>query len=155
MQTINKLLDSAAKACNAPSDRQLAKKLGVSPSAVSLWRKGDPIKDGHLIEVIELAQADPALLVLVRQETAAAKSEKKAWGALWDRLSPVTTVIGVVSLAVGAGMLLQAPETLATAMLIPAWDVHYEKLGIAVTAALVALYCHHRSRSDEPTPVLA
>ncbi|RNL29040.1 hypothetical protein C9389_10855, partial [Xanthomonas vasicola pv. vasculorum] len=94
MQTINKLLDTALKACNEPSDRQLAKHLDVSPSAISLWRKGKPIKDDHLMALIRLAQADPAIAVLVRTESAESPEAKKAWSVVWDRLSPVTTVVG-------------------------------------------------------------
>jgi len=78
---------------------QLAKKLGVTRSAVSLWRSGHNIKDGHLMALIKLAQADPALAVLVRTEGADADT-KKAWEMVWDRLSPVTTVIGGLVLAV-------------------------------------------------------
>ncbi|CEE39427.1 hypothetical protein XAC2911_370030 [Xanthomonas citri pv. citri] len=100
MQTINKLLDTALKACNEPSDRQLAKHLDVSPSAISLWRKGKPIKDDHLMALIHLAQADPAIAVLVRTEGAESPEAKKAWSVVWDRLSPVTTVIGAMVLAV-------------------------------------------------------
>ncbi|CAD0335705.1 DUF3693 domain-containing protein [Xanthomonas hortorum] len=51
--------------------------------------------------LIELAQADPALAVKVREEEAGSAVERKAWGALWDRLSPVTTVIGGMVLAIG------------------------------------------------------
>lgn len=48
---------------------------------------------------LDKAQADPALAVLIRQEMAETKAEKRAWSALWDRLSPVTTVIGGMVLA--------------------------------------------------------
>ncbi|MCF5930024.1 DUF3693 domain-containing protein, partial [Xanthomonas perforans] len=84
-----------------PSDRQLAKHLDVSPSAISLWRKGKPIKDDHLMALIHLAQADPAIAVLVRTEGAESPEAKKAWSVVWDRLSPVTTVIGAMVLAIG------------------------------------------------------
>lgn len=99
MQTINKLLDTAMKACEVPSDRQLAKLVGVSPSAISLWRSGKQIKDDHLMTVIKLAKADPALAVLVRTEGAESAAEKAGWSVVWDRLSPVTTVIGGLVLA--------------------------------------------------------
>ncbi|WP_223572771.1 DUF3693 domain-containing protein [Xanthomonas citri] len=65
--------------------------------------------------LIELAQADPALAVKVRQEEAASPAEKKAWSALWDRLSPVTTVIGGLAL-VAVGMHAGAHEALLTAL---------------------------------------
>ncbi|MCC8619267.1 DUF3693 domain-containing protein [Xanthomonas vesicatoria] len=101
MDTINKLLDTARKACERDSDNSVALSLGVSRNSVSVWRKGGKITDAHLMALIELAQADPALAVKVRQEEAASPAEQKAWSALWDRLSPVTTVIGGLVLAIG------------------------------------------------------
>lgn len=65
-----------------------------------MWRKGGKITDAHLMALIDLAQADPALAVKVREEEAGSAVERKAWSALWDRLSPVTTVIGGLVLAV-------------------------------------------------------
>ncbi|WP_134812656.1 DUF3693 domain-containing protein [Xanthomonas axonopodis pv. vasculorum] len=101
MDTINELLDTARKACKRDSDNSVALSLGVSRNSVSVWRKGGKITDTHLMALIELAQADPALAVKVRQEEAASPAEKKAWSALWDRLSPVTTVIGAMVLSIG------------------------------------------------------
>ncbi len=64
------------------------------------WRTGDRrITDEHLMEVIELAREDPALAVLVRQEMAKTKAEKKAWSALWDRLSAAAAVLVLVVVA--------------------------------------------------------
>lgn len=51
--------------------------------------------------LIRLAQADPAIAVLVRTESAESPEAKKAWSVVWDRLSPVTTVIGAMVLAIG------------------------------------------------------
>lgn len=100
MNTLNKLLDSARKICERDSDRAVAQRLKVSANSVFVWRKGGKITDTHLMALIELAQADPALAVKVREEEAGTPAERKAWGALWDRLSPVTTVIGGLALAV-------------------------------------------------------
>ena len=91
----------AVKVCNPPNATGLAKKLGVTKAAVSMWRHGGKIKDDHLMALIKVAQADPALAVLVRTEGAETADAKKAWGVVWDRLSPVTTVIGVCLLAFG------------------------------------------------------
>ncbi|MCC4621529.1 DUF3693 domain-containing protein [Xanthomonas cassavae CFBP 4642] len=115
MDTINKLLDTARKACSRDSDNSVALSLGVSRNSVSVWRKGGKITDTHLMALIELAQADPALAVKVRQEEAASPAEKKAWSALWDRLSPVTTVIGALAL-VAVGMHAGAHEALLAAL---------------------------------------
>jgi hypothetical protein len=101
MDTINKLLDKARKVCVRDSDRAIAQTLGVTAQSVSVWRKGGKITDAHLMALIDLAQADPALAVKVREEEAVSQVERKAWSALWDRLSPVTTVIGALVLAIG------------------------------------------------------
>ncbi|MEA9606605.1 DUF3693 domain-containing protein [Xanthomonas campestris pv. plantaginis] len=100
MQTLNKLIDNARKICPRDSDRAVAQALKVTAQTVSVWRQRGKITDDHLMALIDLAQADPALAVKVREESAESKVERKAWGALWDRLSPVTTVIGGLVLAV-------------------------------------------------------
>ena len=101
MQTLNKVLDMARQTCDRDSDRALAQALKVTATTIVGWRNGTRrITDEHLMAAIERAQADPALAVLVRQEMAETKAEQKAWSALWDRLSPVTTVIGGLVLAV-------------------------------------------------------
>ncbi|ARR23712.1 DUF3693 domain-containing protein [Xanthomonas citri] len=154
MQTINKLLDTALKACNEPSDRQLAKHLDVSPSAISLWRKGKPIKDDHLMALIHLAQADPAIAVLVRTEGAESPEAKKAWSVVWDRLSPVTTVIGALAL-VAIGMHAGTHEALLTALspvALTAPSIHYAKLAVlTLLCALAAYHCWslHRKRTGQ------
>lgn len=154
MQTINKLLDTALKACNEPSDRQLAKHLDVSPSAISLWRKGKPIKDDHLMALIHLAQADPAIAVLVRTEGAESPQAKKAWGVVWDRLSPVTTVIGALAL-VAVGMHAGAHEALLTALsplALTGPSIHYAKWAVlTLLCALAAYQCWslHRKRTGQ------
>ncbi|WP_329750608.1 DUF3693 domain-containing protein [Stenotrophomonas maltophilia] len=100
MDTLNKLLDSARKMCSRDSDAAVAERLKVSRTTLMQWRTGDRrITDEHLMEVIELAKEDPALAVLVRQEMAKTKAEKKAWGALWDRLSAAAAVLALVMVA--------------------------------------------------------
>lgn len=49
--------------------------------------------------VIDKAQADPALAVLIRQETAETRAEKKGWATLWDRLSAAAAVLVLVVVA--------------------------------------------------------
>ncbi|MCD8456672.1 DUF3693 domain-containing protein [Xylella taiwanensis] len=41
---------------------------------------------------INLAKEDPALAVLIRQESAESETEKKGWSTLWQRLSAATNV---------------------------------------------------------------
>ncbi|MCC5067061.1 DUF3693 domain-containing protein [Xanthomonas campestris] len=101
MTTLNKLLDKARATCDRDSDRALAQALKVTGTTVMEWRRGNRrITDEHLMDVIKRAQADPALAVLVRQEGAETSAEKHGWSVVWDRLSPVTTVIGGLVLAV-------------------------------------------------------
>lgn len=102
MQTLNKVLDMARQTCERDSDRALAQALKVTATTIVGWRNGSRrITDEHLMAALDRAQADPALAVLIRQEMAETKAEKRAWSALWDRLSPVTTVIGGMVLAIG------------------------------------------------------
>ncbi|HWK52872.1 MAG TPA: DUF3693 domain-containing protein [Hyphomicrobiales bacterium] len=95
MNTLNKLLDKARKMCERDSDNALAIQIGVTRATVSKWRKGGNIAPEQLARLIDLAQADPAIAVLVMQEQEAGPAEHRMWSAVWDRLSPVTTVIGV------------------------------------------------------------
>ncbi|MGV7186119.1 DUF3693 domain-containing protein [Xanthomonas axonopodis] len=79
--------------------------------------------------LIHLAQADPAIAVLVRTEGAESPQAKKAWGVVWDRLSPVTTVIGGLAL-VAIGIHAGAHEALLTALsplALTAPSIHYAK----------------------------
>ncbi|MFA0925016.1 DUF3693 domain-containing protein [Xanthomonas fragariae] len=115
MNTLNKLIDSARKVCERDSDRAVSQRLKVSANSVFVWRKGGKITDAHLMALIDLAQADPALAVKVREEEAGSAVERKAWSALWDRLSPVTTVIGALGL-VAIGVHAGAHEALVTAL---------------------------------------
>ncbi|WP_460198902.1 DUF3693 domain-containing protein [Xanthomonas campestris pv. passiflorae] len=102
MTTLNQLLDKAKATCDRDSDRALAQALKVTGTTVMEWRRGNRrITDEHLMEVIKRAQADPALAVLVRSEGAETVTEKQGWSVVWDRLSPVTTVIGAMVLAIG------------------------------------------------------
>ena len=98
---MKELLDKAVKMCNPANDSELARRLHVSRSAVSLWRKGQPAKDEHLAQLIKFADQDPALAVRIRQEQATTKAEKALWGPLWDRLSPVTTTVAGALLVFG------------------------------------------------------
>jgi len=98
MKTLNTLLDAALAKTKLPSDRQLAKKLRVSPSAISLWRQGKAIKDSHLADLIKLADADPVLAVAVRQEMAETPAERQLWGPLLDRLSAAAAVVALAAL---------------------------------------------------------
>jgi transcriptional regulator with XRE-family HTH domain len=131
MPAMNSLLDKAAASCSPPNDSELARRLGVSRSAVSLWRRGQPPKDEHLAALIAMAQQDPALAVLIRQEQATTKAERALWGPLWDRLSPATTrVVGALALCAIAGLYLTDSSGVSVASL-------YIMLAALVIAAAV------------------
>ena len=98
MNTLNKLLDKAAEVCG--SDLATAAKLRITRSAVSKWRHGGKITPAQLAKLLELTQQDPAIAVQVMQEQDADPAEHRLWSALWDRLSPATSlVVGALLLA--------------------------------------------------------
>lgn len=79
MNTLNKLMDAALQEQQLPSDRQLAKLLGVSASAVSLWRQGGVIKEHHLAALLELSKREPIEALKVLEEQASTKASKSLW----------------------------------------------------------------------------
>lgn len=99
MNTLNNLLDKAREMCG--SDLATASKLRVTRSAVSKWRHGGKIDPAQLARLIALTQQDAALAVQVLAEQDAPPEERRMWGVVWDRLSPVTTKVAGVLLAFG------------------------------------------------------
>lgn len=87
MSRINHLIDAAQQACGLTSDNQLAGKLKVSRSAVSVWRKGGKITDEHLAALVELSKADPSEAIKVRAEQASSKAEIRLWNHMLTRLA--------------------------------------------------------------------
>ncbi|WP_241236817.1 DUF3693 domain-containing protein [Xanthomonas arboricola] len=84
--------------------------------------------------LIKVAQADPALAVLVRTESAETADAKKAWSVVWDRLSPVTTVIGAMVLAIGMMPATGRTKSLdiqQLAQLDRAYSVYYVRTSLA------------------------
>lgn len=106
MNTVNKLLDKAREVCS--SDSEIARKLNVTRSAVSKWRHGGKIEPAHLAKLLTLTQQDPAIAVQVMAEQEATPEERRMWGVVWDRLSPVTSMVAGVLLAVGLAIPYQA-----------------------------------------------
>ena len=95
MNTLNKMLDSAIKACALSSDAQLAAKLGVSRSAVSLWRQGRVIKEDHLAALLQLSKCDPIEALRVLEEQASTKASKSLWHHAVMKLSSAA-MLGVM-----------------------------------------------------------
>lgn len=102
MSAVNKLLDKALKTCSLNSDRALAQRMHVSPSAISLWRKGGQINEKHLTALIALADVDEATAIAVLAEQAETKPQKAVWNALLQRLGAAAAVLLVAALPFGA-----------------------------------------------------
>ena len=83
METLNKLLDKSREMCG--SDSETAKRIGVSRSAVSLWRKGGKITPEHLAKLIHLTQQDPVLSVQVMVEKDSSPEEQEMWDTVAQR----------------------------------------------------------------------
>lgn len=100
MNTLNNLLDKALKTCGLPSDAQLAAKMGVSRSAVSLWRQGAAIKEAHLAELVKLAKGSVLDAVQVMEEQATTKASKDLWSKALLKLAAVAiTLAPMLSIA--------------------------------------------------------
>lgn len=155
MNTLNRVLDHAKQACNLPSDNALAERIGVSRSAVSLWRKGRPITEIHLANLIALAGVDPEMAVKVLAEQATTKAEKAVWGSLLDRLRPVAAVAGLVVL--GMGWSADGRSTaLSTEAARSAHVLYIMRSLMAWTRRLLGwLARNRRAFHDRPSPVLA
>jgi hypothetical protein len=87
MDTLNGLIDAAQRNCDPATVEELRTRLGVSRQAVYDWKKGTKaIGDEHLARLIELAAADPAIALSVRQEAAKSDHERHLWRSLSRRL---------------------------------------------------------------------
>ncbi|WP_460198903.1 hypothetical protein ACE15N_11030 [Xanthomonas campestris pv. passiflorae] len=92
MQEKNKLLDKARIVCECASDLELAKKLGVTRSAVSSWRHGQRMDDNNLAKLLDMANEHPRVAVFIKFEEAQTKHEKAVWGELTQRLIRTNTI---------------------------------------------------------------
>lgn len=93
------LLDKAREMCSPQTDMALAARVGVTRSAVSLWRKGGAIKPHHLEALAALAQTDGELVVRVMEEQAETPAQRRVWRSVLDRLSAAAAVLVLVVVA--------------------------------------------------------
>lgn len=93
MNPINGLIDQAAAKCEPANDSALAKRMHVSRSAVSLWRKGGTITEKHLTALIVLADVDEVTAVRVLEAQAETKPQKAVWTALLHRLGATAALL--------------------------------------------------------------
>ena len=101
MTALNELLNQAVQKCDPSNDAALAARLGVSRSAISLWRKGEGIREKHLTQLIALVGADPEVAVMVLREQATTHAERAVWGALARRLGAAAAVAAVALVVTG------------------------------------------------------
>ncbi|MEV5119875.1 DUF3693 domain-containing protein [Stenotrophomonas indicatrix] len=90
------LLDKARETCSPQTDMALAARVGVTRSAVSLWRKGGTIKPHHLEALAALAQVDGEIVVRVMEEQAETPAQRRVWRSVLDRLSAAAAVLVLV-----------------------------------------------------------
>lgn len=150
MNTVNKLLDKAREVC--VSDADIGRKLGVTRSAVSVWRKGGTITPAHLARLITLTQQDPAIAVQVLAEQEATPEERQMWGVVWDRLSPVTSMVAGALLAVGLALPYQSAQAMTTQTepLDPLCIMRSVRRWLRAAWTKAAAWCRH-----EPPALLA
>jgi transcriptional regulator with XRE-family HTH domain len=137
MSVLNQLLDQAIQHCEPQNDSALAGRLGISRSAVSLWRKGEGIRAAHLTELVKIAHADPQIALQVLAEQSASKDARKVWESLLDRLKAAA----VACVVVAALLPQQAHATSADAASLTETSYrHYAKWWQIVSRALRSLF---------------
>ncbi|MEE5092053.1 helix-turn-helix transcriptional regulator [Xanthomonas euvesicatoria] len=121
-----KLLDSAKKMCSPQTDMELAARIGVSRSAVSMWRKGGSITEEHLTALASIAETDGEVVARVLKDQAKTEAQKRVWGQLLDRLSAAAAVVALIAVGVHVG----AHESVVAAfspIAMTAPSIHYAK----------------------------
>lgn len=98
MENTNELLDAARAAAGVDSDRQLAKKIGVSPQALSLWRKGESHPDSFaVVQIATILKRSPLeILGIVEAGKAKTNERKEYWQDFLAGLLDTTKKLGVI-----------------------------------------------------------
>ncbi|HRF84221.1 MAG TPA: helix-turn-helix transcriptional regulator [Pseudoxanthomonas sp.] len=115
---VNSLLDQAKKATDSATDGELAKRLGVKPSAVSNYRHGRALPDTVVCATLAGLTGEPLARVLgVVGEARAISREEKA---VWRKLAATAALALVVAfpLSSRAG----TPAENAGISLVNQWD---------------------------------
>lgn len=93
MSPICGLVDKAKEMCSARNDSELARRLGVTPSSVSNWRRSknypDAVTCGKIAEITGIPLA--RVLGIVGEARAISREEK----AVWRRLASAAVVAGL------------------------------------------------------------
>ncbi|WP_414547065.1 DUF3693 domain-containing protein [Stenotrophomonas forensis] len=87
------LIDRAKAMCSPQTDMALAARVGVTRSAVSVWRKGGKITPDHLERLASIAQLDGEIVMRVMEEQAESPAQRRVWRSVLDRLSAAAAVL--------------------------------------------------------------
>jgi hypothetical protein len=93
------LIDQAKAMCSPQTDMALAARVGVTRSAVSVWRKGGKITPDHLERLASIAQLDGEIVMRVMEEQAESPAQRRVWRSVLDRLSAAAAVLALVVVA--------------------------------------------------------
>lgn len=93
---INILLDKAKQLCGVTTDKDLAAALGVTPSAVTNYRKGRALPDTVTCATLAGLTGEPLakVLGLVGEQRALSREEK----AVWRKLAATAALLALVML---------------------------------------------------------
>ena len=90
MTRLTKLLDKSRDLCG--SDSATADRIGVSRSAVSVWRKGGKITPEHLAKLVEITGTEAAEAVAILSDQDGAPAERKMWATLAKQLGTAAVI---------------------------------------------------------------
>ena len=98
MNSTIKLLDKYREVCLLTSDNAVAVKLGLSRSAVSLWRGGKGHPEADSVEKMCLATGEPLAhwLPLIEAERARSPAARRAWLRLAQVAAVMTLAVAVL-----------------------------------------------------------
>ncbi|HHW4679483.1 MAG TPA: DUF3693 domain-containing protein [Xylella sp.] len=86
------LLDKAISMCTPPNGETLGKKIGVSRSAVSKWRKDGAITEKHVAELAAIAKLDSEIVIKVMKEQAETPTQRRIWESILERLNTAAAI---------------------------------------------------------------
>ena len=102
MTTLDRILDAAKARCEPANDSEVARRLKVSRSLVSLWRQGEPISEKQLAALVDLSRLDAGLAVEVLKEQAQTDAQRVIWGSLSGRLMHLMSAVHLSARKVAA-----------------------------------------------------